>query len=1294
MRKMDFARRILGLFLPAFFFGLFASTVVAQESESLLSTPTESQHHAVFLGVWDRAQPLLDRVGPKAGFEVEFHNDHDLGQLDVQSLAKADLILVLNLRPEEASALTQALSELRRARPQIPILALDQRDSQKGLESKSLLSRDATLQSYWRNGGSENYRRMFSYLGFAYLNDGQKPLPPAVIPESGIWHPAASDLFTTAESFLAWQKSRTDAPQGAHITLATQRSFVLLENIKVHKAMVEELESRGLQVAVMFSADQKTFMDMLRQWKPQMLLDDGHASPMLLAGAKELDIPQMKVISMLRSTLEEWRASPLGLEPGDVGLHLISQEVYGIADPQIVGGIEAHLSGYRIHQPEKERIAHMADRVLAWLALRSKSNQEKRIAVIYYHKSLGGGDLTRGSPSGAFLDGPESLYRFLLAMRDAGYKVDPMPKNAEELLQWMRQRGRNVGVWADGDKKKLVEEGDPILWPMASYRQWFQKLPAKTQEEVLTAHGSPPGVQMAWRENQKDYFIIPRIDLGGVVLLPQPARGPENDPKLLHARDIPPPHQYLATYAWLQNDAKVDALIHFGTHGSELLLPLRGSGLGPTDFGDRILGRLPNITPWILDNVAEATLAKRRAYAVLVDHQVPAYEASGLSPELLLLQGDLQKFGDMEDGMVRNRYRDSILETAAKNGLPVPENAKNFTAESARELLEEVENIRERVAPMHLHILGQPAQRDRLIAMATTMLGTGFRQDYASREEAEDAVRHAIDSNEEFPAESWQGKAQIYQQRLSDTDDEILNVLHALDGSFVPPGPGNDPLRNPSAVPTGRNLYALNPEEIPTPTAWAIGVELGDKLLERGPLKKVAFDLNAFETMRDYGVMEAEILYLMGVRPIWDENGLAAEVEVIPHEELGRPRVDVFIAISGAMRDNFPSRVRLFDQAARMVAALDEPENEVRIATLKREQVLLDEGFAPIQAKRLSAARVFGQKPGEYGTRILYMVPKSGSWDSNEEIASVYMDTMSHVYTEGIWGEKVEGLYRHAIAGSDLVLRNWASNMMSPLSNHHVYEYAGGLSLALTSVNGTQPELLINDVRENAKLREFDSVMREEFHATLLNAKWVKGMKENGYAGAGQMAELVKNSFGWETVRDGSVGQAMWDGIDEVYLQDRYQLDLETWFQDKNPHAFQEIAATMLEANRKEYWEASEERLQQIAKDYAQSVADYGLSGGIVDGGNKHLQEAVQRFLNAAGELELLDAYQASIQESEASNGENRVKGMQLAKAPTEEPKAQPAQTSGARDWLFPLIAGAGAIVVFLVGFTRRYRKS
>ena len=1273
---------------------LLTSPAPAQETpRGSDPAPIDPPLSAQFLGAWDRALPLLERAAEEAGWRVRFASGPEVATVEPDTLAEADVVLVLNLPPETAPTLARNLQAAREQRPDLPVLALDHRDSQAGLQRRGLLEEDDELRAYWRAAGLENYRRMYAWLARRIGRQEVEVLPPLQVPTAALWHPDADRFFSDVEAYLSWLDHAGRPGTGRRrVAIVTQQSFLVLGDTAVHAAVVRELEARGLAVAVLYADRQDTLLDMLHTWKPELLLDDGHASPMLLAGATELDVPQMKMISMLRTTLDEWRRSPLGLDPGDVSLHLLAQEVYGIIDPQVVGGLRASIQGYRVHEPDPERVAHLGRRVLGWLRLREKTPSERRIAIVYYHKYLSRGDLLRGSPSGAFLDGPSSLVRVLRSMRDAGYSVDPLPADAEELLALLQARGRNVAAWAAGDLRRLVLDGDPILVPVATYRQWLQELPPEVVRSVTDAHGPPPGKQMVWHENGRDFLVIPRVDLGGVVLLPQPARGPENDERLLHARDVPPPHQYLAAYLWLQKEAEVDAVVHFGTHGSELLLPTKGTGLGPEDFGDICMGDLPAVTPWVLDNVAEATLARRRAYAVLVDHLTPPYEAAGLAPELEALFRDLQQFRTLEPGIVRERYRQRISEAARETGM-APPGSSDLDDVALDGVWKELHAIRERVAPMSLHVLGKSPPPERLIAMVASMLGRDFTEDLGGREAAEETLRAALLEGRDDARKGlgrWAEPAADAQRRLLACGAEIRNLLRALDGGFVPPGPGNDPVRNPAAVPTGRNLYALNPEEIPTRTAWEVGVNLGRQLLERRPgLRKVAFDLNAFETMRDYGVLEAEILWLLGTRPVWDENDLVVDVELVPRDELDHPRLDVFIAIAGAMRDNFPSRVRLLDRAIRLAAAQKEADNHLRAGVEHQEEALRAAGFSPERARALAPARIFGQKPGEYGTRILYLVPQSGAWTQEDEVARVYLENMSYVYTGDLWGEKIESLYEGAMQGVDLVLRNWASNMMSPLSNHHVYEYAGGLSMAVAAVTGREPDLLLNDVRDRApRLRDFASVMREEFHATLLNPKWIEGMKEHGYAGAGQMAELVKNSFGWSVTRPGSVPQATWEAIHALYLEDRASLGLREWFQRVNPAAFQEIAATLLEAARKGYWETAEKTLQGLAREYARSVAEHGLSAGLVAGGNEALQETVRKLLGGPADHELVAAWARAVAASEGGGITDSVRGLELAEA---QPESTPASTETAASgrWL-EAAALAATAALLLLGAARR----
>jgi len=459
--------------------------------------------------------------------------------------------------------------------------------------------------------------------------------------------------------------------------------------------------------------------------------------------------------------------------------------------------------------------------------------------------------------------------------------------------------------------------------------------------------------------------------------------------------------------------------------------------------------------------------------------------------------------------------------------------------------------------------------------------------------------------------------------------------------------------------------------------------------------------------MRDFGVMEAQVLYLLGVRPIWNRNNLAIDVELIPAAELKRPRVDVFIAMGGLYKENFPSRVTLLDKAAKLAAAAPEPDNPVREHAQSMEARLLEKGYASERARELATAHIFGVKPGNTsGTNILYLVPRSGIWDKDDEITSVYMDNMSFVYTGKIWGEKIDGLYEEALKGTDTLLRVWASNMTSQLSNHHAYEYLGGLNMAVKKVTGKNPDAFIADVRDpsGARIRDFEEVLATNLASELLNKQWIESLKKNDYAGAGHMAELVKNTFGWSVTRPESISQQAWNDIYEIYTKDRYQLGLNEWFEKVSPHAQQEIAATLLEAARKDHWHATAQQIASLSRLYAESVRKHQDSGGLVSGGNARLVDYAAGSLKGSGHPEdatLAQAMQRAFQQaSQPAADTAKVAGPKLEKAaqPTQEKGKEPAApptpstaVAAPKTWLSWQMAALILIcLLILTGFIRK----
>ncbi|RME72330.1 MAG: cobaltochelatase subunit CobN [Planctomycetota bacterium] len=1295
-------------------------SAAAREPSPAADAPTA----IAFLGAWDRALPLIERAARELELEVRFPDTKTL--LTEHGLDNVAVLYVLNLDPREARQLAQHLERTRAAHPRLHVIALDRRDSQAALRRRGLLEADPRVAPYWRTGGLVNIRRLLRYTAIRYLGAPGEIEPPALLPESGIYVPGLETPLTLEQ--LRARPNWREHPDAPVVALLIQHSFWVNQDTAVIDAEVHALERRGLRVAVVFSETAAQAETLLRALEPQLIIEDRHGS--IWDGSdgtsllERLDVPYLRPISLLAYTVEQWRTDPKGMAPRDRSLFLTIQEMRGTIEPIVVGALQHDIHGFKLHVPISDRIERFADRAVSWLRLQRKPNAEKRVAIVYYNKSLGKGDLLRGSPTGAFLDGPRSLMRFLPRLREAGYRVDPLPRDVAQLLTWARERGRNVGPWAPGELETLADQPDVVLIPASRYRRWFETiLSPQQQRRVVERFGPPPGRLMVVRRNGEAQIVLPRIDCGNVILLPQPERGESQDASLLHSRDVPPPHNYLAFYWWLQHDWKADAVLHWGTHGTLELLPGKEAGLSKDDWSDVCAGNMPMIHPWIMDNIGEATLSRRRAYAVLVDHLPPPSVGVGLSDALRRLHDTIDQFHALEPGLLRSAFRKQITQQARKQGLlrtlqiePPPDG--RLTDAQITRVAAYLHALHNETTPRSLHVLGLPPPPELRASYLVTALRRRFLDALATvfppparagampgdreawlRKRGEIVIeRHVLHGaqNPPAPIAPFVEKAKTLWSRIAQADLEISRLLHALDGRYVPPGPGPDPVRNRKSVPSGRNLFALNPEQIPTHASWDVAVQLVDAMLERAPTRKVGIDLNGMNTMRDFGVNEAQILYLLGVRPVWDENDLVIDVELIPREQLGRPRVDVFVAMGGQYKENFPSRVRLLDKAIRLVARLDEPDNRVRAGTERMEKRLLEHGFSAQRAHELAVARIFGTKPGNMsGTNILHLVPRSGVWDNEREIASVYIDSMSYVFTGEHWGEKIDDLYPAAIADVDTVVRVWASNMTSQLSNHHAYEYLGGLSLAIKTLTGKEPRAWIADVRDpdRARLRRFEEVLATSLRAELLNRRWIEGMKGNEYAGAGQMAELVKNTFGWSATRRTAVDPRVWREIEQIYVEDRYRLELRAWFEKHNPHALEEIAATLLEASRKGYWQPSDAEQRRVARLYAELVVRHGPSNGLVSGGNRKLDETVQRLLDAPGDAALAAAYREKVAQSRAKPAGEKVRGRSLTKQTPHTPSATARLATGARPWLRWLgyaAAIAGVLLVLLLGAAGR----
>ncbi len=471
---------------------------------------------------------------------------------------------------------------------------------------------------------------------------------------------------------------------------------------------------------------------------------------------------------------------------------------------------------------------------------------------------------------------------------------------------------------------------------------------------------------------------------------------------------------------------------------------------------------------------------------------------------------------------------------------------------------------------------------------------------------------------------------------------ETNAIANALAGGYVAPASGGDPILNPMALPTGRNMYSIDAEKTPSQAAWKVGVSLAEELLANHQKahgeypKKVAFTLWPSSFIHSQGATVAEILFLLGIEPVRDPFGRIQTLRLIPADKLGRPRIDVVVQSAGQLRDLAASRLALIEEAVALAAGADDGDNNfvsdgVRLA----EKYLLDQGVAPLSAKTLATRRSFGGVNNNYGTGIMGLVESSNQWQDQQAIADQYIKNMGAVYGDSeSWGEYHQHLFTAALQNTEVIVQPRSSNTWGALSLDHVYEFMGGLNAAATAVTGVTPDAYFNDYRNSAKAKvsRLEETIALEARTTLLNPTFIQGLtKEGGASSAETFAETFRNTFGWDAMRPEAIDSTLWEQLYEVYVDDKFQLALYDFFEQQNPYALQEMTGVMLEASRKGFWQASPEQLQAVAALHAQLVADYEAGCGSFTCGNMDLQAYIRQQLT----VELREQFQQAIDQAQ-----------------------------------------------------------
>lgn len=530
--------------------------------------------------------------------------------------------------------------------------------------------------------------------------------------------------------------------------------------------------------------------------------------------------------------------------------------------------------------------------------------------------------------------------------------------------------------------------------------------------------------------------------------------------------------------------------------------------------------------------------------------------------------------------------------------------------------------------------------------------------------------------------------------------NEMSSLMNALNGGFTAPSPGGDLIVNPNTLPTGRNLFSINVENTPSEDAWEKAKELCDNTIKmycerhKGEYpRKVSYTLWSSEFIETEGATIAQILYMLGVEPVRDAFGRVTDLRLIPSKQLGRPRIDVVVQTSGQLRDLAASRLFLINKAIEMAANAkgDKYDNLVKAGVTESERVLVEKGMSPKEAREVSMYRVFGGVNGNYGTGIQEMVTAGDRWDKESQIAEVYMNNMGAYYgDEKNWETVRKAAFEAALTRTDVVVQPRQSNTWGALSLDHVYEFMGGMNLAVRNVTGKDPDAYLADYRNhsNMRMQEVKEAIGIEGRTTIFNPAYIKEKMKGGASSASTFAEIVTNTYGWNVMKPKAIDKEMWDEIYNVYVKDKYHLGTKEFFDKQNPAALMEMTAVMMESARKGMWKATPQQLKDIAKLHTETVNKYkpSCSGFVCD--NAKLRNYIASKTDAASAKEYQQNVE-QIRDAEAAKNSSD-KGMVMKKETLNE-DAQKTTTvvSG-------IVVGVIVIVAFvmLAILIRRRRKN
>ena len=901
---------------------------------------------------------------------------------------------------------------------------------------------------------------------------------------------------------------------------------------------------------------------------------------------RDTDAAFLRPFFISRATREEWMERRSGLRVPEFMLNVFLPELDGGTCTFPLGTCEEveTVEEYNLVLSEitavPDRMEKFLNKVRGLIRLRNLDNSEKKVAIVGYNYPPGEGNLFGGS----FLDTFGSLGNILERLRSEGYDIGDLP--TDRLKDEFLEGGiLNGGDWTTPSESAAIRFGGSREHPASVTDEW----------------GPAPGDVLADSRG----YRIPGVVHGNIFIGLQPPRSltpGEDVSKEYHDPYRPPHHQYLAFYEWIMDEFRADAVVHIGTHGTVEFLPGKEVAMSGECFPDIAVGDIPHFYLYYMGNPSEAVLAKRRTHAGLISYMSPPYVRSDLYGDLSELEGLIAEYRESQfvDAGRSQNVLEQITARAGEMRLPT----------GIDDLEHELDDMRMSLIPKGLHRIGEPFSGEEAEEFA--IQGMRFPHEscrplwklleergYDDPEERAEGMYRAYNRGtvpEEFRNDRNVMASLDYEKRVSEQATqchEIDGLLASLDGRFVDVKTGGDFLRTPEIIPTGYNIVQFDPNKVPTEAAFERGRQAAENTIamyleDHGEYpESVAMVMWGLEVSRSQGASIGQILTYLGLRMVDTAGPFEKRFEVIPAEELGRPRVDVTVSICGFFRDMFSNLVDGLNRIFGIVDGLDEPDevNPFRKHTRDNYGKLIDEGYSKEDARDLSLCRLFGPGEGLYGTGMTGVVNGS-AWEDEEDLADVFEDSMRHAYSMKHRGYDAKGLLRNNHRNVDVVSQIRDNVEYELIDLDHYYEFFGGLSKTVEVARGSKAAMYITDnTGPVLKTQDVRTSIEHGIRTRLLNPKWIDGMLETDYHGAQQINSRFENVLGLAATT-GAVESSVFSDMEECYITDEV---MRRRIRENNNWALIDMINRLFEANKRGYWSATEEELEVLRQAYLES---------------------------------------------------------------------------------------------------------